>query len=215
MVFLAVNNISFGLCFMSKYPVQFHGNNLARKLLQLLGWKVIFNGLPAMHGVIVVYPHTSNWDFCIGILTKWAIGIPIKFLAKDSLFKVPILGSWFRYLGGFPVDRSSPQGYVDDLARKMCAQEYSWILFTPEGTRKYTLGWRSGFYQLAIKANVPIGMAIIDFSTKEIGIVDFFKPTGVENEDLDILRKTYSGRFGYHPELASPIVFWSPSNRNK
>ena len=199
---------------MSTLPIQFKGSKLALKILDVLGWRVLFRGLPTAHGVIVVYPHTSNWDFCIGILAKWAIGIELRFLAKDSLFSFPILGSWLRFLGGFPVNRSSPQGYVNDLAKEMCDQEYSWVVFTPEGTRKHTPGWRSGFYRVAIKARVPIGMAVIDYSTKEIGVADFFVPTGKAEDDLNILRQFYSGRVGYRPESAAPITFWSPFNGN-
>jgi len=195
---------------MVNHHIQFKGSWLASKVLGLLGWKLIFNGLPAMRGVLVVYPHTSNWDFCIGLLAKWAIGMPVRFLAKDSLFKIPLLGSWFRYLGGFSVDRTSPQGYVNDLAMKMCEQSYCWVLFTPEGTRKYTPGWRSGFYQLSIQAQVPIGMATIDYGSKEIGILDFFSPTEDENQDLAVLRAVYTGRLGFNPHSAAPVTFWSP-----
>ncbi|MCE2878816.1 MAG: hypothetical protein LW719_05210 [Comamonadaceae bacterium] len=65
--------------------VQFHGSALARGLLRLLGWQVHFNGLPALQGVIVVYPHTSNWDFPVGLLAKWAMGLEVKFLGKHTL----------------------------------------------------------------------------------------------------------------------------------
>lgn len=195
---------------MTNHPIQFKGNPLALKLLHLLGWKLVFSGLPAMRGVLIVYPHTSNWDFCLGVLAKWAIGMPVKFLAKDSLFRIPFLGHWLRYLGGISVDRSRPQGYVKDLVADMCIHEYSWILFAPEGTRKHTPGWRSGFYQLAIQANVPIGLATIDYGNKEIGILDFFVPTGNKFQDLEALQKAYLGRLGYRPELAAPVTFWSP-----
>ena len=195
---------------MSKYSIQFKGNKLALKVLRLLGWKLLFAGLPTMRGVLVVYPHTSNWDFCIGLLAKWAIGMPVKFLAKDSLFKIPILGRWFGYLGGFAVNRTRPHGYVNALQIEISNHDYSWILMTPEGTRKYTPGWRSGFYRLAINAQVPIGMATIDFANKEIGILGFFTPSGDEDQDLSTLREIYDGRMGYRPELASPITFWSP-----
>ena len=71
------------------HPVQFKGSSLARLLLGLAGWRVSFEGLPALQGVIVAYPHTSNWDFIVGILAKWAIGVPAHFWAKDTLFKAP------------------------------------------------------------------------------------------------------------------------------
>lgn len=195
---------------MSEHSVQFKGNRLASTVLSVLGWKLLFRGLPGMRGVLIVYPHTSNWDFCMGVLAKWAIGMPVKFLAKDSLFKIPFFGQWLRYLGGFSVDRSRSRGYVKDLVADMSINEYSWVLFAPEGTRKHTPGWRSGFYQLALQAKVPIGLATIDYGNKEIGILDFFVPTGNELQDLEVLQKAYVGRLGYRPELAAPVTFWSP-----
>jgi len=164
-----------------KLPIQFRGNQLAARILKWLGWSFQFYGLPTPRGVIVVYPHTSNWDFCIGVLAKWAMGIQVTFLAKHTLFNIPVLGAWLRYLGGMPVIRSSPQGYVDDLAQMMHAKKYAWIVITPEGTRKYTPGWRSGFYRLALKAQVPIGVAYIDYKHKQIGVTKFFMPKGMRS----------------------------------
>ncbi|QWD79117.1 1-acyl-sn-glycerol-3-phosphate acyltransferase [Polynucleobacter sp. MWH-Spelu-300-X4] len=193
-----------------KLPIQFRGNQLAARILKWLGWSFQFNGLPTPRGVIVVYPHTSNWDFCIGVLAKWAMGIQVTFLAKHTLFNIPVLGAWLRYLGGMPVIRSSPQGYVDDLAQMMHAKKYAWIVITPEGTRKYTPGWRSGFYRLALKAQVPIGVAYIDYKHKQIGVTKFFMPAGDEVADLNMIREVYEGREGFHPASAAPIIFWKP-----
>lgn len=193
-----------------KLPIQFGGNQLAARILKWLGWSFQFNGLPTPRGVIVVYPHTSNWDFCIGVLAKWAMGIQVTFLAKHTLFNIPVLGAWLRYLGGMPVIRSSPQGYVDDLAQMMHAKKYAWIVITPEGTRKCTPGWRSGFYRLALKAQVPIGVAYIDYKHKQIGVTKFFMPAGDEVADLNMIREVYEGREGFHPASAAPITFWKP-----
>lgn len=193
-----------------KLPIQFRGNQLAARILKWLGWSFQFYGLPTPRGVIVVYPHTSNWDFCIGVLAKWAMGIQVTFLAKHTLFNIPVLGAWLRYLGGMPVIRSSPQGYVDDLAQMMHAKKYAWIVITPEGTRKYTPGWRSGFYRLALKAQVPIGVAYIDYKHKQIGVTKFFMPTGDEVADLNMIGEVYEGREGFHPASAAPITFWKP-----
>lgn len=189
------------------YPIQFKGSALAQWILKLLGWKYFFPGLPGPHGVIVVYPHTSNWDFCIGIIAKWAMGIELIFLAKDSLFKIPVLGGWLRYLGGRPVVRHSPQGYVDHISKEMLASSYFWVVITPEGTRKHTPGWKSGFYRLALKAQVPIAVAFIDYSKKEIGIKNFLQLSGDEESDLQLLRHEYEGRIGFAPQKMAPIVF--------
>lgn len=189
------------------YPIQFKGSAIAQWILKFLGWKYFFPGLPGPHGVIVVYPHTSNWDFCIGILAKWAMGIELIFLAKDSLFTIPVLGAWLRYLGGRPVVRHSPQGYVDHISKEMLASPYFWVVITPEGTRKHTPGWKSGFYRLALKAQVPTAVAFIDYSKKEIGIKHFLQLSGDEETDLELLRQEYEGRMGLDPNKMAPIVF--------
>ena len=195
--------------------LQFTGARLSQFLLKLLGWDLKFEGLPGQHGILIVYPHTSNVDFFIGILAKWAIGIPIHYLAKDSLFKIPLIGWWLRYLGGRPVVRSSPQGYVAELAQEMKANDYFWLVITPEGTRKKTPGWRSGFYRLAILTGYPVGFAFIDYAKKEVGVTDFAYLQADEALDMALIQRYYQGKFGRYPENMAPIEFWSPSDREK
>lgn len=187
---------------------------LARMILRLFGWTVIFDGLPGPRGVMVIYPHTSNWDFCIAILAKWSTGLPFRFLAKDSLFKIPIFSRWLRSVGGIPVIRNSSQGYVEDLAAQLQSQELSWLVITPEGTRKRTPGWRSGFYHVALKAQVPIGLSVIDYQKKNMVMGEFFMPSGIEEDDLAIIRKAYESCVALHPESVSPIVFWTPTSKS-
>jgi 1-acyl-sn-glycerol-3-phosphate acyltransferase len=186
------------------------GQKVARSLIKLIGWTLIDSEFPSDSGVIVAYPHTSNWDFCIGILAKWALGINVRFLAKDTLFQVPLLSTWLKYLGGIAVDRTSPQGYVELLVQELKSEKNFWVVFTPEGTRKRTPGWRSGFYHLALAAQAPIGLAVLDFKNKKIGIAKFLVPTGVEETDIAMIRVIYENCGGFQPDNASPIVFWSP-----
>lgn len=195
--------------------LQFNGARLSQFLLKLLGWSLKFEGLPGQHGILIVYPHTSNVDFFIGILAKWAIGIPIHYLAKDSLFKIPLIGWWLRYLGGRPVVRSSPQGYVAELAQEMKSNDYFWLVITPEGTRKKTPGWRSGFYRLAILTGYPVGFAFLDYAKKEVGVTDFAYLQADESADMELIQQYYQGKVGRYPENMAPIEFWSPSNREK
>ncbi len=192
------------------HPIQFKGSLIAQKLLRLLGWKCFFNGLPQAHGVLIFYPHTSNWDFIIGILAKWAMGAQFNFLAKHTLFQIPGLGAWLKYVGGMPIIRSAPQGYVQELIDQMGQRPYFWVAVAPEGTRRQTPGWRSGFYRLAIGASLPIGMAYIDYKRKEVGVTEFFNPTGDEEKDLMRFRDFYSNKCGFSSDLAAPIVFWTP-----
>ncbi|MEY2953803.1 MAG: hypothetical protein RLZZ401_1890 [Pseudomonadota bacterium] len=123
------------------------GHLVARWALHLAGWKLVYRGTPAGCGVIIAYPHTSNWDFVVGVLAKWALGIPLAFLAKDSLFKVPILGRCIRQWGGLPVDRAHAQGLISRMADQMTAAarrgDRWWLAIAPEGTRKAQPGWRS------------------------------------------------------------------------
>jgi 1-acyl-sn-glycerol-3-phosphate acyltransferase len=137
-------------------PVQLRGSRVARAALRLAGWQLDFNGLPARQGVAIVYPHTSNWDFVVGICAKWAIGIPVVFWGKDALFRVPVFGIWLRWLGGVPVDRGARHGMVGDMVRRMgearARDDFFWLAWSPEGTRAWTPRWRSGFYQVAVGA---------------------------------------------------------------
>ena len=85
------------------YPIQMKGHVWAAWLLKLIGWRVDFQGLPTLQGVAILYPHTSNWDFCTAMLCKWTMGLPMFFWCKDSLLKIPLFGSWVRWIGGEPI----------------------------------------------------------------------------------------------------------------
>lgn len=197
------------------HPVQFKGSTLARWLLRLMGWRVVFEGLPGPQGVAVVYPHTSNWDFVAGILAKWSIGIPARFWAKDSLFRVPLFGSWLRWVGGLPIDRSAAMGAVAQMVETFRQHQSQgrllWLGLAPEGTRKWTPGWRSGFYQVALGAGVPIGIVRLDWDRRELRFVEFLTLSGNEKADFERLATLFEGVHGYHPGQASLIVPWHPS----
>ena len=200
------------------HPVQFKGSSLARWLLGLAGWRVVFEGLPRLQGVAIVYPHTSNWDFIVGILAKWAIGIPAHFWGKDSLFRVPLFGRWLRWVGGLPIDRRAAKGAVGQMVDtfQMHAQQgrLLWLGLAPEGTRQRTPGWRSGFYQLALGAGVPLGIVRLDWGRREVRFVDFLTVCGDESSDYAQLGNLFAGVSGYHAGQASPILPWRPSKDN-
>lgn len=191
------------------HPVQFRGSRAAAAVLRLFGWKVLFDGLPAAQGVIIVYPHTSNWDFVVGILAKWTIGIPLRFWGKDELFRVPLFGAWLRWLGGVPVDRTSPQGLTKEARRvfEQCkAQgEYFWLALAPEGTRKYLPGLRSGFYRVTLAANVPLGLASLDYGRREVRVLDFIRLTGDEQADMARIAASFADVRGCNPAHAAPL----------
>jgi 1-acyl-sn-glycerol-3-phosphate acyltransferase len=191
------------------YPVQFAGSVVARWLLRRLGWTVHFEGLPGLQGVLAVYPHTSNWDFVILVIVKWAVGIPVRFWGKDSLFRIPLFGRWLRWLGGVPVERTSSRGVVGDtVARIQAARdlgEYFWLALAPEGTRKRIPGWRSGFYRTAVEAGVPLGLVKVNYTRHEVTVRDFLLLSGDESADFARIAAGFEGAVGCRPGNAAPI----------
>ena len=190
-------------------PVQIKGSVLAKGVLRLAGWRLCFDGLPARQGVLIVYPHTSNWDFVFGILAKWGIGMPVTFWGKDSLFRLPLLGPWLRWLGGVPVDRASANGIVGQMARELTAareqDRFLWLALAPEGTRRHANAWRSGFYHVAREAQVPVGLGFLDYRKREVGVEYFMLLSGDRSADMAEMRQQLSSRTGRHPQLAAPI----------
>jgi len=189
--------------------VQLRGSALARALLRLGGWRVVFDGLPSRQGVAIVYPHTSNWDFVVGVLAKWAIGIQVSFWGKASLFRIPLFGRWLRGLGGIPVDRASPQGAVGEMAQRLrdarARDEFLWLAVAPEGTRRHGEGLRSGFYHVAVRSGVPLGLVGFDFARREVVLVDFLQLCGEPQADLAAIAARLGHHRGRRPDWAAPI----------
>ena len=194
---------------LSERKVGLHGSATARAVLAAAGWHVKFDGLPARQGVVIVYPHTSNWDFVIGLLAKWAIGFTLSFWGKDSLFRIPILGRWLRWVGGVPVDRHHPRGVVGQMVERMAQareqDEFFWLALAPEGTRSYIDHWRSGFYQVALKAEVPLGLAYFDYVDRIVGVNTFIRLSGDVEADMAAIASHLGHRRGKKPHLAAPI----------
>ncbi len=187
-------------------PWQPRPQRWARALLRLLGWRVDVRLPPGPKAVLVVYPHTSNWDFVIGILARFAIGVRVDFVGKDTLFRWP-LGPVLRRLGGIPVNRREPTGLVGRLAEEMARRDRMWLAFAPEGTRAWTDHWKAGFYRLAVAAGAPVGLAFIDWGAREVGLSEYLVPTGDEARDLERIRAAYAGKRGKRPAQASEIRF--------
>lgn len=185
------------------------GQRTALRVLHLFGWQVHFKPLPGPHGVAVVYPHTSNWDFVVGLLAKWAVGLPFSWLGKESLFRGP-LGPAMRAWGGVAVERSASTGATQRLADSINAADWCWIALAPEGTRSYRPHWRSGFYHLAVTARVPLLIVYIDYPNKVLSVVDTIDLSGDQAIDMAAIAAAYKGHHGLHPELEAPIVLAPP-----
>lgn len=190
----------------------------AVRALALIGWRVNFKPLPGPRGVIIVYPHTSNWDFIIGLLAKWAIGVPLRWLGKEALFKGvcgTLLGPFFRATGGEPIERGASTGAIERIASRMQAADFYWLALAPEGTRKYRDHWRSGFYHIALTAGVPLGVATIDYRTRQVRLVEYVTLSGDLDADLSCIQQAYQSTRGCIPELASPIKLAPEKQRER
>lgn len=195
--------------FTPPHPVQFKGRPWAKHCLKLMGWSIAFEGLPARQGVMVVYPHTSNWDFVVGILVKLAIGIQVHFWGKHTLFQIPLLGALIKAWGGIAVDRQNPGDLIDRTVQQLQQARQNdqllWIALAPEGTRSYRPGWRSGFHRLACQAQVPLGVATLDYARKEVRLMHFIRLSGDVQADHDRIQDLVGQVRGFHPDRASPI----------
>jgi 1-acyl-sn-glycerol-3-phosphate acyltransferase len=163
------------------------------------GWKAIVAVDEPPKSVICVAPHTSNWDFVIGKLYYWALGRKSGFLMKKSWFFFPI-GNLLRNMGGIPVNRSKSTSVTDQVAEEFNKWETFHVAITPEGTRSLVKKWKMGFYYIAVKANVPIQLAYIDYKKKEMGITCIIYPSGDEKADLAKIQTFYRGVIAKHPE---------------
>jgi 1-acyl-sn-glycerol-3-phosphate acyltransferase len=187
---------------------------LARLALRLAGWRVEYEPPTEPRGIVIVYPHTSNWDFVVGLLAKWAIGLPLRFIGKESLFRGAAgatLGRLMRRWGGRPVDRHRASGAVEELATLMRSEPWFWLALSPEGTRRRQDHLRSGFYHLALALQVPVGLGFIDYGRRAVGVTRYERMSGDPEADLALLRSYYAGVRGLHPRSASAIAFRGPT----
>ena len=148
--------------------------------------------------VIIVTPHTSNWDFVVGVAAKLALGLRILFLGKDTLFRFP-LGMLMRGLGGMPVDRASPHDVVNQVRVEFSRRDRLIVGLAPEGTRKRVERWRTGFYHIAHGAGVPILPVALDWENRVIRIHQPAATTGNLEADVADLQRRLSGARGKRP----------------
>jgi 1-acyl-sn-glycerol-3-phosphate acyltransferase len=170
-------------------------------ILRLWGWKIrgnYPNHLPKV--MVIVIPHTSNWDFPLGILVRSAVKADIKFLAKDSLFRFPF-GGLFRSLGGYPVNRSKSTNYVETMVNIFKQEPKFHAVIAPEGTRSKVEKLRTGFYYIALGAGAPIVMCRFDWSKREVEFREPFYPTGSMEADFKVIDDWFRGVKGKHPAL--------------
>jgi 1-acyl-sn-glycerol-3-phosphate acyltransferase len=164
---------------------------VGRSILRLLGWR-LEGGLPDLPKfVVTAAPHSSNWDFVIGIAAVFALRLDVRFVGKAELFRGP-LGPLMRWLGGLPVDRYRPEGFVEQTVQLFAARRQLILAMAPEGTRKRVERWKSGFYRIALAAGVPIVPGYFDNGRKRVGFGKPIRPTGDAAQDIGVLREFYA-----------------------
>lgn len=193
-----------------KTGVPIVGENVPQKKYYFLRWigKFVFavfgwgfkNEIPNLpRFVIIVGPHTSNWDFVFGVAAMFILGVKISWLGKHSIFRKPF-GGILRWLGGIPIDRSSSHGVVDTMINQFKRMDKFILALAPEGTRKKVAKWKSGFYHIATGADVPILMACIDYKNKMISFGPLIYPSGNLNADIEVMQLVFENIRGKKPQ---------------
>lgn len=166
--------------------------NLWKKILDWSGWKFRVDVPLPDKCVICVAPHTSNWDFILGLCAYRSIGRKANFLMKSFWFFFP-LGILIRSLGGIPVVRKGGKGSLTaSVVKRFNDSDYVNLAVTPEGTRSATDRWKTGFLYISYGANVPILLAVIDYSKKLITIAERYDPMGDVEKDMAAIRSFYT-----------------------
>ena len=169
---------------------------------KLLGWKIEGDfDRSIKKSVVIVAPHTDNYDFIICSFTRRILKTQIKFVGKKALFAWPI-GWYFKWMGGEPLERSKSQNKVEAISNVFESLDEFRLAIAPEGTRKKVDTWKTGYYYIALQAKVPIIPVSLDYPSKTISIGKEFYPTGnLETDELE-LRKFFKGKIGKNPEFS-------------
>ncbi|WP_372755096.1 1-acyl-sn-glycerol-3-phosphate acyltransferase [Mariniflexile sp.] len=172
---------------------------------KILGWQVVgntnFSKDSIKKAVIIAAPHTSWHDFYIGVLLRSVLNMKAHFIAKKELFVFPF-GLFFKSIGGVPIDRNTSENKVETIANLFKGKEEFRIALSPEGTRKKVKIWKTGFYHIAKKAQVPIIMFTLDFENKQNRISEPFFTTDDIESDFKFMHKFYEGVNGKIPEYS-------------
>jgi 1-acyl-sn-glycerol-3-phosphate acyltransferase len=177
---------------------------VAKFWFRVAGWRVVgqLPDLPKM--VIVGAPHTSNWDFMLFLGLVFTLREDVRYMGKAELFRSP-LGGFFRWCGGYPVDRKNPQGLVEQMVKAFEDNEKFQLVITPEGTRHKVRSWKTGFYRIAKGAGVPIVLAYVDGARKTVGIGPTMILTNEMDKDIKSIQSFYAGYVGVNPHMTSEL----------
>lgn len=166
---------------------------------KLMGWKSVVKVEDYDKQIICAAPHTSNWDFIIGKIFYAAIGRETGFMMKKEWFFFP-LGSLLRSMGGIPVNRDKKNSMVEQVVKVIKESKKFSLAITPEATRSRNPHWKKGFYYIAMKANIPIVLVSIDYSTKTITSEKIITPSGDMEKDMREIKLYFNQFKGKNPE---------------
>ncbi len=172
---------------------------LSKLILKIIRWRVI-GALPQEHKkyVLIVAPHTSNWDFILFVLAVSVLRLKPSVLIKSTLFVGP-LGWFLRYCGAIPVNRKQASSLVNYIADIYAEREEFVLIITPEGTRSANPNWKLGFHHVATTAEVPILIVYVDSAIRTIGIEGLMEPTNDVDADLVKIKTFFDGKSGLRP----------------
>ena len=173
-------------------------------MVALTGWRVEGEQPDTAKFVLLAAPHTSNWDFLHLLTLAWSVGIPVAWMGKHTLFWGP-LGPLMRALGGVPVRRDRRNDLVQQMVDRFGQADRLVLTVQPEATRARAEFWKSGFYQIATAAGVPIHLGYLDYARRAGGFEMSLVPTGDLEADMDVLRQFYADKCARYPELVGPI----------
>ncbi|MGA3208464.1 MAG: lysophospholipid acyltransferase family protein [Syntrophales bacterium] len=187
--------------------------SVLRKVLQLLaifvlrifGWRRAGEVPDCPKFVTIAAPHTSNWDLPVGLAIILAFKVKIYWLGKERIFRWPF-GAFFKWLGGIPVNRSTSADVVAQTVQAFKEQEKMIMVVAPEGTRKRVNHWKTGFYYIAMGANVPLVMGFIDYVRREGGFGPMLMPTGDIEADMEKIRAFYQNITAKMPDKSTPAT---------
>ena len=168
-----------------------------RWLYSAMGWRFL-GDMPAINKVVLILvPHTSNWDFFIAVVAKFSLRLRASYVMKQEAFFWPFK-NWLISIGGIPIDRSQPTRVVNQVSQSFDKDEGNWLVITPEGTRKKVKKFKTGFVRIAHAAEVPIVVVGLNYQQKAIIFAKVVEPSGDHEKDADHLyhycRETFVGR---------------------
>lgn len=168
---------------------------VSKFILKILGWSIINEVKLPKKAIIIAAPHTSNWDFLIARCYTYATKIKVNYLIKSELF-YPILGSLIKMNGGIPVYRDNKNKLVDQVVKRFNEEDNFIIAISPEGTRKKVDKWKTGFYYIALKANIPVCLFKMDYKSKELGFFNSINLKGDFKNEMQFIEDQYRNHKG-------------------